>query len=660
MIMSFLRKKFIARILMFGVAVIFVIASVFIYSGVKGSSFGKKDIALKINGDVVTRQQYNNVVRSKIDKARSDYGDNFASMSRNMDFEQQATDELIQQYLLAQQVDAFHINISDREITKSIQESPGSVQIYQALYQQGNAASYLNYLRGNMSMQRLVRMIYDLAVVTDAEVEQEYRKRNEKVKLKYIEFSNNDFRKQVEVTDEQIEKYYEENKEKYRKNDQIDIEYLKIAPKTLEKSIQISDAEIANYYNQHKEDEFTEEEEVKASHILLKVEADVSDEDEAKVKAKAEEVLAKVKAEGADFAELAKEYSDDPGSAKKGGDLGFFKRGRMVPEFETAAFDELQPGQISDLVESRFGFHIIKVEEKKPMHIKLLDEAKQDISKKLAAEEAVRRAKETADDLLYEYIDVFGLEEGLKEASKSEEYKELSLNVNKTGLFSKDDSQIPTIGSSWTYRDLTEKAFELPNGSISDVIEVKNYSGDIQSYFIANVLNKKTAHIPELESVKDDVTDDIKDEEAKRLAFEAVQALLNKRTEDEPLDDLVKKYELPEETTKKEMKVKETRLFTLSPDGYISGIGRCREAMIAAFAMNTGEVRGPFKGGNGSYIIQLVERQDFDPQKFQEDEKERVSIRRSLLQQKKSQIFQSWYEGIKAQAKIVINRTSRL
>ena len=131
------------------------------------------------------------------------------------------------------------------------------------------------------------------------------------------------------------------------------------------------------------------------------------------------------------------------------------------------------------------------------------------------------------------------------------------------------------------------------------------------------------------------------------MAFEAVQALLNKRTEDEPLDDLVKKYELPEETTKKEMKVKETRLFTLSPDGYISGIGRCREAMIAAFTMKTDEVRGPFKGGNGSYIIQLVERQDFDPQKFQEDEKEQVSIRSRLLQEKKNQIFQSWYEGIK-------------
>ena len=651
MLMGFLRQKFIAKALMFGVAVVFIIGSVFIYSGVKGGAFfSRPEIALKVNGDKITRQQYQNALRNKIDQARRQYGENFASMSQNMDFEQQTTDELVQRILLAQQVEAFKINISDKEFDKTIRKEPGAFRMYQIYSSMGEADSYRKSFKETLGMQRLVKILSDMAVVTDAEVEQEYRRQNEKAKLKYIEFSNRDFKNQVSVADEQIAEYYEKNKEKYKKNDQVDIEYLKIDPKKLEDSVSVSDAEIKNYYTRHKENEFTEEEQVKARHILFKVEADTSEEDKNKIKAKAEEVLKKAQKPDADFAALAKEYSEDEGSGKKGGDLGFFKRGRMVPEFEAAAFD-LNPGEISDLVETTFGYHIIKVEEKKEERVKTLDEAESEIQKKLAKDEAIAEAKEMADDLLFD-VDV----EGMEAAAKLEKHKELSLNVSKTGFFAKDDSQIPTIGSSWTYRDLVDKAFELPKDYTSGVIEIKNYSGDTQAYFIAKVIDKKLAYIPELEEIKDDVTNDIKEEEAKKLAFEAAQSLMNQRAENENLEELAKKYEPAEGTTKKELEAKETQLFTLSPNGYVSGMGRAKEAMLAAFSMKKDEVRGPFMGSNGSYIIQLVERQDFDPQKFQEDEEERIKIRGNLLQQKKNQIFQMWYEGIKAQAKIVVKR----
>lgn len=648
--MAFLRKKFIARVLMFGVAVIFIIGSVYIYSGLEsGSFFSSPEIALKVNGDKVTLQQYQNALRSKIDQARQQYGEQFASMSRNMDFEQQTTDELVQRILLSQQVDAFKINISDREFDKTILEEPGAFQVYQYLSSRGEGDSYRKSFKETLGMQRLVKMLSDMAVVTDAEIEQEYRRQNEKAKLKYIEFSDKDFQNQVSVTDEQIAGYYEKHKDKYKKSDQVNIEYLKIDPKMLERSVSISEAEIKNYYTRHKEDEFTEEEEVKARHILLKVETDASEEDKSKVKAKALDVLKKVKEPGADFAALAEKYSDDPGSAKKGGDLGFFKRGRMVPEFEEVAF-KLNSGEISDLVESTFGYHIIKVEEKKERRVKTLDEARNEIQRKLAKEEAIAKAKEMADELLFD-VDV----EGMESAVKLEKYQKLALKVGKTGFFSKDDNQIPTIGSSWSYRDLIDKVFELAKGYTSGVIEIKGYSGDTQAYFIARVIDKKTAYTPELKEIKSDVTNDIKEEEAKNLAFKAAQSLMNRRTGNENLEDLAKKY-IPEGTTQKGLEVKETQLFTISPGGYVSGMGRAQEAMLAAFSMKIDEVKGPFKGGNGAYIVQLVERQDFDPQKFQKDEAERIKIRGNLLQQKKNQIFQTWYESIKAQAKIVVKQ----
>jgi peptidyl-prolyl cis-trans isomerase D len=652
MLMAFLRKKFIARVLMFGVAVIFIIGSVYIYSGFKksGSFFSSPEVALKVNGDKITRQQYQNALRNKIDQMRQQYGENFASMSRNIDFEQQTTDELVQRILLSQQVDAFKINISDREFDKTILEEPGAFQVYQYLSSRGEGDSYRKSFKETLGMQRLVKMLSDMAVVTDSEVEQEYRRQNEKAKLKYIEFPNNDFQNQVSVTDEQIVRYYEKHKDKYKKSDQVNIEYLKIDPKFLEISVSISDAEIKNYYTRHKEDEFTEEEEVKARHILLKVEENASEEDKNKVKAKALDVLKKVKEPGADFAALAEEYSDDPGSAKKGGDLGFFKRGRMVPEFEEAAF-KLNPGEISDLVESTYGYHIIKVEEKKERRVKTLDEARNEIQRKLAKDEAIAKTKEMADDLLFD-VDV----EGMESAAKLEKYQKLSLNVSKTGFFSKDDNQIPTIGSSWTYRDLIDKVFELAKGYTSGVIEIKSYSGDTQAYFIAKVIDKKTAYTPELKEIKSDVTNDIKEEEAKNLAFKAAQSLMNRRAANENLEELAKKYIPSEGTTQKGLEVKETQLFTISPGGYVSGMGRAQEAMLAAFSMKKDEVKGPFMGGNGAYIVQLVERQDFDPQKFQKNEEERIKIRGSLLQQKKNQIFQTWYESIKAQAKIVVKQ----
>ena len=204
MLMAFLRKKFIARVLMFGVALLFIVGGVFMYSGIKsGSFFSSPEIALKVNGDKITRQQYQNALRNKIDQARRQYGERFASMSQNMDFEQQTTDELVQRMLLAQQAKAFNINISDREVDEAIIEA-GALQLYQYLNSRGEAASYRQSLKETLGMQRLVKMLSDMAVVTDLEVEQEYRRQNEKAKLKYIEFSNLDFQNQVSVTDEQI------------------------------------------------------------------------------------------------------------------------------------------------------------------------------------------------------------------------------------------------------------------------------------------------------------------------------------------------------------------------------------------------------------------------------------------------------------------------
>jgi len=788
---------------MFGVVVVFLIG---IFGWGLGSTplFKKTDVALKVNGDKVMRQQFQDAVRSTVEQKRRQQGDRF--QSQNIDFEQETVDALVDQLLISQQADAFKLNISGQEIDKQIRENPLMLQYYQLSYQMGNAAGFRKRIQESVSIDRLRKIIENLALVTDAEIEEEYRLQNEKVKLKYIEFSSREFKKKVTPTDEQALEHFNKNKEKYRKADQVDIEYLKVDPKQLEKHIEISDESIENYYNTYKDKEFSEEEQVKASHILLKVESNATEEEKAeeekvKVKKEAEKVLEKAKAEGADFAALAKEFSEDTGSKDKGGDLGFFGRGKMVKEFEDAAFN-LKKGEISDLVETSYGYHIIKVEDKKEGYTKPLEIVKSQIKTKLLKKQAINKADDSAKDVQFDAV-VYGLEE----TAKNEKYKEASLKyVKRTGFFSKDDSSIPNIGSSWQHKDLVEEVFQLPKEGVSDVIKVKNYQGEIQSFFVIRVLDKKVSHIPalerlnslkaesekatkelatlekeekpeedikakreqmdkikseleELEDVKNDVTNDIKDEEGKNLAFEAAQDFMKKwadvkDTEELALIKFAKENEPPEKATKEELiefaikkitedeinrylpsgssgsaskdrvksevqrfaekynpadnakdvaesvadkfvskykiadkitgeklsklmkqefakkyrlklkeellkkHLKETSPFTLSTGGYVSGIGTAHEVMITAFNMEEDEIRAAFKGSNGTYIIQLVEREDFDPNKLQEDKEELVKIRSRLLRQKKSQIFEDWFNNVKSRAKIVVNRTS--
>lgn len=637
---------------MVGVIVVFV-GTIFFVWGAGGKLGKRRPTALKINGDEITYNRFKQIYRQMSERQRR----------RNVDPEQirqQTIDAITKQYLLLQQVEQFDINISDKEINDKIQADNQSLMRYQMYKKRGLADTYRKEIKSQMGLQRLgdertnKGILFDLALVTDNEIQQEYRRKNEKVKIKYIEFPKSAFRDKVEIDDKEAENYFQKNKEKYRVNEQANVKFIKIDPKKM-----VADKDINEYYAENK-NEFRELEKVKARHILLKVDANASEDEKKKVKEEAQEILAKAKKEGADFAALAKKYSEDPGSAKKGGDLGYFERGKMVKEFEEAAFS-LKPGEISDLVKTSYGYHIIKVEDKKPAAVPSLEKVKSKVKQKIVEQVTVRDAKEIADELLFD-VEVGSFEDAIKQKNylkaftddKKENYSDLKLEVKTTGLFEKDVSSIPNIGSKWTYGDLVEKAFDMRK-SVVDTVEVKGYRGDINSYFVVELLDKKATYIPKFAEIKDDVKDDMKDEKAGELALKTANRLMSKLTNEDALEDLAKRYEQAED--KKEKEVKESKLFTLSSRGYISGLGRARKVMVAAFNMELNEVAGPFKGNKGAYIIQLTEREKPDLKKLSADKKQLVKSRKELLKQREDQIYQNWYKGIKGQAKIVDNTT---
>ena len=243
-----------------------------------------------------------------------------------------------------------------------------------------------------MMVDKLRAALTDWMAVSDAELETEYRKRNEKVKLQVVALTADSFRDKVSVSDADVAAYFEAHKAEYRVGEQRKIKYLLLDRDQARQKTVVPPNDVQRYYNDNIQ-QYQTPEQIRASHILLKTDG----KDEAAVRKRAEELLAQVKG-GADFAALAKKVSEDEGSKAAGGDLGFFGRGRMVPEFETAAF-AMQPGQTSDLVRSQFGFHIIRVVEKKAGATRPLDEVRAQIQEQLAQQQADQQVSQRAEQL---------------------------------------------------------------------------------------------------------------------------------------------------------------------------------------------------------------------------------------------------------------------
>ena len=653
----FLREKFIAQLFLIVVGIVFIIGSFLLFDIVGGSGAlggGRENpIAFEINGVKIQQREFENLVSSEMTRQQQQ------SQNRSQ-IEREEIEQQILDLLISRQVLLGSVQISNAEVEQYIRNDENLLSNYNTIQQSGNGDDFRQYVRSLLVNQVLLNQIQGLELVTDAEVENEYRLQNTKAKLKYIQFQHFGYNGAAEVNDAEAQAYFEANKAKYEKGEEVNLRFIKLDPTNF-----ISGEDLQAYYNEHQQ-EFKTPEVVKARHILKKFPDNATDEQKAAVKAEAEKLLETVKAaiaEGEDFAELAKQHSEGP-SAPQGGALrgnnpdlpegDYFARGDMVQPFEQAAFDELAPGEVSDLVESRFGYHIIKLEEKRSEEVQSFAQARSKINDKLIQIVGAEQAKAVAENLLFD-VEILDYQEAIQ----LDRYKDLSLTVQDTGFFTAVDNSIPEIGSKWTYQDVVDQVFDM-EVNISAISTNRKQNGDIGAYFVVKVLEKKRATVPEFETVKAQVIDDIKGEKAKQLALEDAQRLLSLRGPDESLEDLVKKYEAPEEVTNKEREVKESNLFALSPNsGFISGLGTCRDAMFAAFSMELNEVQGALQGERDAYIIQLVEREEPDMENFGHDSAERAKIHKTLLQAKQTEIYRNWLATLKKSAQIVDKRSGR-
>jgi peptidyl-prolyl cis-trans isomerase D len=352
--------------------------------------------------------------------------------------------------------------------------------------------------------QALVQAVVESAIVPKQVLERIERLLREQREVRELRFAAEQFVASVKVADAQITEFYEQNRRLFETPENVKIEYLLLSPTTIAGAGSVAEADVRAYYEQNKSRYGTEEQR-RASHILISAEGS----DKAAARKKAEEILAKVRAKPTDFEKLAREHSKDTGSAAQGGDLGFFGRGMMVKPFEDAAF-ALKEGEISNVIETDFGAHIIKLTSIKPAQAKPFDEVRADIERDLKQQEAQKRFTEAADqftNLVYEQAD------SLQPAADK-----LKLKVQTIEALTRQG--LPPLMNARVVEALFSDD-SLKNKRNTQAIEVAT-----NTLVSARVLEHRPAAVRPLDQVRSQISELLTRREAVRLAREAGEARL--------------------------------------------------------------------------------------------------------------------------------------
>jgi peptidyl-prolyl cis-trans isomerase D len=623
------------------------IVVVFIFWGMGGIVGGEKaQFVVRVNNQAVAPAEFIRAYNNMLRLYQSVYKDNFKpELVKALDLKNKAVDQLIQANLMRQEAKRVGLSVDDAEVRDSIAN-------LQAFQDDGrfNKQLYLRVLQANRispgefedseQEELLVKKLQDLILagvpVSEAEVLDRYRADNQKVNLRFIKLEAVSFIPEVQLTDQDVQAYYDKNREAFREPDRVRIEYVLYTPDKFTGEVQASDAEVQEYYDEHIA-EYEKAEQVHARHILFRSAPKATAEEKAKVRKRAEEVLAKVKA-GGDFAALAKQYSEDS-SAAQGGDLGSFTRGKMVPPFEHAAFS-LAPGETSDLVESSFGLHIIKVESKEAAHTQPLDEVRAQVVDKLKQGEArkLARARTEADRAKVAGGDALA---SVAQAA--------GLSVATPGPFAQTD----VIAGLGRNPELSNAAFATATGEVGPVVDAPN------GFIVFRVAEKLAAHVPEVSAIRERVETAVRNERAQALAKSTAETMLSELQRNPDIDAVAKAYNAKThsaETHSAEahnVKVEETGGFTRQAVSMPS-LGSAPELKKVAFRLTLEKPVAPavYNVAGSSVVAVLKERIPADEERFQT---EKENLMKQAEERRKGQAMEQFVNYLKAHASIVVS-----
>lgn len=596
---------------------------------------GNNQVVASVDGRDITAGRFRRVYQQQMQAYRSQYGANVDErMLKQLGIDQRIVQQMLEEETALAEAGRLGITATDEEVRERIAVLPAlqenghfiGEERYRQMLQMQNPPmrpdEFEEQVRRGVTVEKLQAALTNWITVSDSDVDQEFRRRNEKVKLAVVSFPADKFRPGLEATDAELNTYFDAHKSELKIPEKRKVRFALIDMQANRDRMQISPQDIQRSYDDNQQ-QYSSPEQVRASHILLKTDG----KDEAAVRKQAEDLLKKARA-GGDFAQLATAYSEDEVSKAKGGDLDYFGKGQMVPEFDKVAFS-LPPGQISDLVKTQFGFHIIKVIDKKAATTKPLAQVRTQIEDQLKWDRAQTEAQRTADDIATKLK---------KPADFDTVAKPRGLTVGESAFFSREE---PIAGLGMAPA-VSERAFDLKDGEVSEAIRTP------QGFAFVTVTGRQDSYVPKFDEVKAKVRDDV----LKRKAIDVARARAA------AVDGQMKSGDFNAAAKAAGVEVKTTELIARGTP--IADVGASPAIDAAAFALPAGGVSEPIVTDTGAVIVKVLEKKDASAEaptgKPAQPAPTKDSVKIELMNERRNRFYASYMTKARERMKVNINR----
>lgn len=616
-----------------------IIVIPFAFWGVNEYFAGGEEVVVATVGDAEIQQvEYRRALENRRAQLRRIMGESFQpEIANSPEFRRGVLEDLISQRLLDQHADDQGYRVGDELLAQRIRSNPRfqqdsrfSPEVYRgAVAQMGlTEAGFEARMRSQLVLEQIRAGIEESAFVTEDQRARLLQQLLQERRFDFAVLAAQGFVEVVEVSDAEIEREYDENSERYRTPERLKVEYVELSVDDLASSISVTEEELQEAYQQKKE-RFTTEPVRRASHILIETGSDASEEGVRNARSKAEDLLDELRS-GSDFAELAKEHSDDPGSASEGGDLGRIEPGSMVEPFENALFALEEEGELTDPVRTRFGYHIIKLTEYEPAEIKPLEEVRE----QLLEEERARQAEALFLDRAEDFRNIsYEQPQSLEPVAD-----QLDLEIQQSDWFTRNDGT--GIAANPKVREAAFSEDVYTEGLNSEAIEL-----DISTLVVARRLDHEPTSVKPLSEVRSEIEARLKRRKAEDRVASLGPEIVQELESGTDWQEIVDEYGLSPET------VSWTRS---SPPAQGGPDPAVVDAVFRAPKPDEGQsVPGGLALASGDYaIFKLNEVSEGDVDKASEELVQRVD--QSLRRRRSQDMLQQYIADLREQAEVTV------
>jgi peptidyl-prolyl cis-trans isomerase D len=590
-----------------------------------------RGVVAKVEGGDISSDEVRQTARQMAQQDAQRYGEMAAKIMPFLIQQEtsRAVDQLISRQALLSQASRMGFRVTPEEVKDELQHGryaatffPGGNFIgeteYENMLQGANLtpAKFEEAVGNDILITKLQAFISGSASVSETEIHAEFLKENSKVKFDYAILKQDDLRKGLHPTDAELQAFYESHKRSYANSvpEKRKVKYAVIETSKAEAGVQVTADDLRGYYDQNRE-RYRVPEQVKVSHIWIKMplpgaDGKIDDKAVAEAQHRADDLLKQLKG-GAKFEDVAKKYSEDPGSSNVGGSLGWIGKGQMTADFEKTAFS-LPKGQISDVVKTLDGFHIIRVDDKQDAHVKPLDEVKAQIEPILKHQKAQDLAQKKADALLKDAkaqtLDAAAAAQGVPEINSD--------------FFSRKD-MLPGLGPASQFMDAVFSATEK-----SPPEEAPASQGIV----VFQLLAVKPAATPTFEEIRTRVEEEFKSERSSTLLTQKIQELSDRAKAEHDLKRAAKELGATMKSSD----------FVL-PDAQVPDVGSMSGQAAVAFNMKAGEISGPIDNGPTAVVLEVIENQQPTDADYAA---KRDQIKDQMLVQKQQERFGLFVAGL--------------